>query len=129
MLVLTDQLILHLRKVRIVVNGTDIYELERNKPSVIDIQGPLCSITITDGFHHSKIFPLSFEKTSLHKLKVSTILDNGRLVFILLLTFILFILAFLNEIWFVKLVSFVPVILFLFFYYIKRRSFFLLEAV
>jgi hypothetical protein len=126
--VVTDQWILRLLKVRIILNGKDIYELQKNRPSVIEIFEPSCILTLTDGFHHSKRFQVNFKTKYVYRLKVSSILDNGRLIFLLLLTLFFFAMAILNELFWLKLVSFIPLILILYFYYIKRDSFFLLEA-
>lgn len=124
----TDQLILRLLKVRIVLNGKDIYELQKNTPSVIEVFEPSCMLTLTDGFHHSKLFQVNFKTQNVFRLKVSSILDNGRLLFLLILTVLFFVIAFLNELFWLKTLSFIPLVLLLYFYYIKRDSFFLLEA-
>ena len=115
-------------KARIIINGKDIYQLEKRTPAVIDIYENTCTVTITDGFHHSKVFYVKFDDRKHMRLKISSILDNGRLVFILLITTILFLMAFLNELFWVKIISFVPVLLALYLYYVRRKSFFLLEA-
>jgi hypothetical protein len=126
--VLTDQLILRLLKVRIVVDGKDIYYFEKGKPALLQLYHPNCSIIITDGFHYSKPFHINFQNKDHYRLRISSILDNGRLSFIIMLTAILFLLAFLNELSWIKFLSFIPVIVFLYFYYINRKNFFLLEA-
>ncbi len=115
-------------KPRIIVDGKDIYLLEKTTPEIIEINKPVCVVSITDGFHYSKPFYISFEKKDHYRLKVSSILDNQRLFFILIITGLLFLLAFLNELWWMKFISFIPVLLGLYLYYIRRSAFFLLEA-
>ncbi len=110
------------------MNGKDIYELQKNTPSVIEVFESSCMLTLTDGFHHSKLFQVNFKAQNVYRLKVSSILDNGRMIFLLLLTLFFFAMAILNELFWLKLVSFIPLVLILYFYYIKRDSFFLLEA-
>ncbi|MES1226717.1 MAG: hypothetical protein ABUT20_65185 [Bacteroidota bacterium] len=111
-----------------IVDGKDIYELKKGMPLVIEVFAETCSIILTDGFHHSNSLIINFNNSAVRRFKISSILDNQRIIFITAITIFFFILAFLNELFWLKIVSFLPLLLFLHLYYIKRNSFFLLEV-
>jgi hypothetical protein len=119
----TNQVLLSFLKIRVIVNNTDIYPLQNDQPVVIPVDINYPRIVVTDGFHFTKPLELVYEEPSYYRFDVSCAINDLQLLaggFFLVLFYLL---GFLTGFFILKLISFVPIVLFLFFYYINRKEF------
>ncbi|HEX7903134.1 MAG TPA: hypothetical protein VF487_04575 [Chitinophagaceae bacterium] len=110
-------------RVRVIINNEKIYPLANDQPVVIPVDLNYPKVVVTDGFHFTKPLELVFKEPSYYRLDVSCAITDLQLMgggFFLVLFYLL---GFLTGIFFFKLISFVPILLFLFFYYINRKKF------
>jgi hypothetical protein len=110
-------------KVRIVVNNKDIYPLLSNKPVIIPVEENYPKIVATDGFHFTKPLELVYQEPSYYKFRVDCAIDDLQLLGGSFLLVMLYLLGFFTGIFLIKLLSFAPIVWFLFLYYINRRDF------
>ena len=108
---------------RAVINNRDIYPLANTEPVVIPIEKDYPQLVITNGFHFTKPIELEFKKPAYFNFHVVCAIDDMQLLGGSLLLAILYLLGFATGLFLVKLVSFAPVLWFLFYYYINRRNF------
>ena len=118
-----SQLLINFLNIRVIVNGKDIYTLPPNKPVIIPLLQKRARLVVTDGFHITKPLELSYHLPHTYHLKVVCAIDNDLLVtgFVLLLLFSF--VGLVSDIAFLRFLSFVPILYFLFWYYIKRKEF------
>jgi len=105
------------------VNDKEIYPLVSNKPVIIEIKDDSTQITVTDGFHFTKDIKLDFRRPSFYRLKVVCAIDDMQLLTGFFLLAIFYLLGFYTGLLPLKLLSFLPLIYFLFLYYINRKEF------
>jgi hypothetical protein len=122
-LIRKNQLLLRFLKVRVVVNGSHIYYLDKKKPVVIPVSGKSPKLVASDGFHHTRPMQLVNRKKNTHYFKVGCVIEDDQLVAGLIILAIVFLMGLTSDILFIKILSFVPVIYFLYRYYINRREF------
>lgn len=110
-------------RIRVIVNDKEIYTLTDLRPVVIEAKDQILNLVITDGFHITKPVKLTFAFPSYYNLKISCAIDDFQLIggFIFLAGF--YLLGFFTGILILKLLSFLPIVLFLIIYYTNRRSF------
>ena len=78
---------------------------------------------ITDGFHCTRTFALNGQTGNNSFLTVVCILDNDRLLAGLILTLVLFLAGLTSGILFIRALSFVPTLYFLYSFYFNRQDF------
>ena len=100
-----------------------IYPLEMEKPIVIPIAANHPKIVITDGFHHTKPLELVFHHIHTYYFKVVCAIDNYQLAAGAFLLVVLFLIGLFSGSIFVQLLSFFPVLYFLFLFYVNRNDF------
>ena len=110
-------------KIRIIINGDQIFPLLNHKPVIIPLVENHTSIVVTDGFHFTKPLELQYEVPSFYKLKISCAITDLQLLCGGFLLVLFYCSGFLTGIFILKLVSFAPVLWFLFLYYINRKNF------
>jgi hypothetical protein len=106
-----------------VVNGKDIYPLADSRPVMITVMQNNPKLVVTDGYHFTKPIELVYHHLHTYYFKVICVIDDIQLLAGALLLIILYLLGFLTGLFILKLVSFLPVVYFLFFYYINRKDF------
>ena len=109
--------------VRLIVNGKNIYSLPKNKAVFIPLKENHLEVVATDGFHITSPLQLSFQKQSTLQLQVACAIDDNLLITGLTLLIIFSLVGLISDIFLFKILSFIPVFYFLFFYYVKRREF------
>jgi hypothetical protein len=119
----TNQVLLSFLKVRVIINNKEIYPLLNNQPVVIPVDLNYPRIVVTDGFHFTKPLELVYEEPSYYRFNVSCAITDLQLLGGAFFLVLFYLLGFLTGFFFLKLVSFVPILLFLFFYYINRKEF------
>ncbi|HEX5654928.1 MAG TPA: hypothetical protein VFX58_17750 [Chitinophagaceae bacterium] len=114
---------LSLLPLRIVVNNKDIYPLLNDKPVVIPLDYNYPKVVATDGFHYSKPLELVFKEPSYYKFRVTCAIEDLQLLgggFVLVF---LYLLGFFTGFFLLKLLSFTPLLWFIYLYYINRDQF------
>jgi hypothetical protein len=118
-----NQVLLSFLKIRVVVNNHDIYPLTDSEPVVIPVEKDHPRIVVTDGFHFTKPLELEFKKPSYFNFNVVCAIDDMQLLGASLLLAILYLLGFITNLFVLRLLSFTPVVWFLFYYYFNRKNF------
>jgi hypothetical protein len=118
-----SQLLINFLNIRVIVNGKDIYTLPPDKPVVISLSENKAKLVATDGYHITKPLELSYHLPHTYYLKVICAIDNNLLITGVVLLIIFSLVGLISNITFLQVLSFVPVLYFLFLYYINRREF------
>jgi hypothetical protein len=118
-----SQLLINFLNIRVIVNGKDIYTLPPDKPVVISLSENKAKLVATDGYHITKPLELSYHLPHTYYLKVICAIDNNLLITGVVLLIIFSLVGLISNIAFLQVLSFVPVLYFLFLYYINRREF------
>jgi hypothetical protein len=118
-----NQVLLSFLKIRVVVNGKEIYPLPDSKPVVITVTQNNPKVVVTDGYHFTKPVELVYHHLNTYYFKVICVIDDMQLVAGSILLIVLYLLGFYTGVFILKLFSFTPVVYFLFFYYINRKEF------
>jgi hypothetical protein len=115
--------LLSFMRIRIVVNGNQIYPLYHDKPVMITVDKKHPKVVITDGYHYTKPIELNFDRLQTHFFKVICVIDDIQLIVGSLLLGVLYLAGFYTGVFFLKLISFAPILYFIFYYYINRKNF------
>lgn len=119
----TNQALLSLLPVSVVVNNRDIYPLLNTEPVVIALNDDHPVIVVTDGFHISKPLDLHFDRPSYYNLKLVCAISDLQLLGGCLFLSLFYLLGLATGFLLLKLLSFLPIMIFLFWYYINRKNF------
>jgi hypothetical protein len=121
-------LLLRLSKIRIVLDGKDIYPVENNQKVTIHVDHNNPIVVVTDGYHISRPLELVYHHLNTYYFRVECGMDDGQLVSGLTLTTVFFLAGFFTH-WLVfALLSMAPILYILFLYYIRRKDFLSLRA-
>lgn len=118
-----NQVLLSFLKIRAVVNGKDIYPLPDTKPVVIAVQDNNPRIVITDGFHITRPLKLVYKDMPVTCFKVSCSVNDLQLGIGFGLLVASYLGAILTGLFVLKLLSFLPLVYLLIFYYLNREDF------
>ena len=110
-------------KTRVIVNNTAIYPLLNTEPIVIPVEKDHPVIVVTDGFHFTKPLELVYDQPGYFNFELTCILDDLKLLGGSFLLVILYLLGLFTGLLVIQLLSFLPVIIFLIFYYINKKEF------
>lgn len=114
--------------VRAIINGTSIYQLEKNRSVVIGVADSRSTLVVTDGFHYTRILELKHQHRQTYYLTVVCTLDDDRLLAGAIVTLLLFLAGFTSGVLFIQLLSFLPTFYFLYSYYINKKDFIKVKA-
>lgn len=106
-----------------IINDKEIYPLQDDQPVIIEVKDNTAKVVVTDGFHFVKPIELSFKEPSFYNFKVICAIDDLQLLTGFIIMAVLYLLGFYTGIFILKVLSFLPVLYFLFFYYINRKEF------
>ena len=118
-----NQVLLSFLNIRVIVNNKEIYPLLTTEPVIIPVEDDHLSIVITDGFHFTRPLKLAYDQPGYFNLEVACIVDDLQLLGGSLLLVICYLLGFYTGLFILKLLSFFPIVWFLFFYYVNRKNF------
>jgi hypothetical protein len=118
-----NQVLLSFLKIRAVVNGIQIHPLPDSRPVTITVMENNPKVVITDGFHFTKPMELVYHHLDTYYFKVICVIGDLQLIAGSLLLVVLYLIGFATGFFILKLVSFLPVLYFLFLYYINRKEF------
>jgi hypothetical protein len=123
-----SQLLINFLNVRVIVNGKQIYTLPVDKPVIVSLTENKATFVATDGFHITKPLELTYPLPQTFYLNVVCAIDNNLLLtgFVLLVIFSL--VGVVSDLFFLRMLSFFPILYFLFFYYINRKDFLQIKA-
>ena len=116
-------MLLSFLKIRVVVNGKEIYPLPNSKPVVVTVKENNPKIVVTDGYHFSKPLEIVYHHLNTYYFKVICAIDDLQLLAGSLLLILFYLLGFITGFFILKLISFLPIVYFLFLYYINRKEF------
>ena len=116
-------MLLSFLKIRVIINNKDIYPLSNDRPVVIPLENKYVKLVATDGFHFTKPLELEYKEPSYYKFNVDCAIDDLQLLGGAFMLIVLYLLGFFTGVFILKLLSFVPIVWFLFLYYINRREF------
>lgn len=108
---------------RAVVNGRDIFPLPVNQRVIIPVEENHPKVVITDGYHYTKPLELVFHNVHVYYFKVECVIDDSQLIYGAILLGALYLIGFGTGFFVIKLLSFFPILYFLFMYYINRKDF------
>ena len=105
------------------VNNNEIYPLLNDKPVIIPVKDNHPKIVVTDGFHFTKPIELIYKGPSYYHFKVVCAIDDMQFFggFVFLAFFYIF--GVFTGFIVLKLLSFLPGLIFLFLFYINKRAF------
>jgi hypothetical protein len=115
--------LLNFLKLNVIVNNKDIYPLLNDGPVLVPVSMTQPIVVATDGFHHSKPLRLLYKEPGYCTVYVSCRIENAQLGVVASLLVILYLLGFFTGVLFFKIMSFVPILIVLFAYYINRKEF------
>jgi hypothetical protein len=127
-LTLKKSWILNLFRIKVIINGKNIYSLTNDDKLVISVSENNPKIVVTDGYHYTKPLELVFHQVPTYYFRVACILDNHQLAVGIAMIIICYLLGFATGFFVIKLLSFFPILYFLFFYYINRKDFLQIHA-
>lgn len=116
-------MLLNFLDVRVVINGNVIYPLRRDEPVVITLPKKPSSLVATDGYHISPPLQVECAPRKACHLYVVCAIDDGLFYTGLLLLGVCALVGVISDILLLKFLSFLPLLYFLFHYYIRRRAF------
>jgi hypothetical protein len=116
-------MLLNFLKVRVIVNGTHIYSLTKEKPVVIALPKNHSNIVASDGFHFTPPVDLSYHQMHTYYLKVVCAIDDNQLAAGSTVLVLFYMVGLLSDVLLLKVLSFLPILYFLYIYYINRKQF------
>ncbi|HEX2533094.1 MAG TPA: hypothetical protein VHK69_05135 [Chitinophagaceae bacterium] len=120
---------LRLLKVRLIVDGKAIYMLPRKRPIVIDLDGHQSRLVVTNGFHCTQELQLPEYPAASGYFLVTCTLSNNLLAACGLLLGVFYLVGLLSDILLVRLLSFLPLLYFLYHFYLNRKCFLVIRAI
>jgi len=124
-----NQFLLNLLRVRLIVDGSAIYQLEKNKTVVIPLPTNHSKIVVTDGFHYSQPLEVVYHHIPVYYFKISCAVDNNKLLAGGVVTVLLFFAGLTSDIIWIMLLSLAPILFFLYQFYIRKKEFILIKPV
>ncbi|HRE38408.1 MAG TPA: hypothetical protein PK092_08175 [Chitinophagaceae bacterium] len=124
-----NQVLLSFLKVRAIVNGKEIYPLPDSKPVVIPVQMNNPRLVITDGYHISRPLKMVYKDLHTYCFKVTCAVSDGQLLGGFIGLAGMYLSGFYTGLFLLKILSFLPLVYLLLFYYLNRKDFFRLVPV
>jgi hypothetical protein len=116
-------------KLRLIVNGTYIYSLVKNKPIIVSIPTNPSKIVVTDGFHITKPLELTYSHTRTYYFQIVCGIENDQLLVGTIIGGLVYMMGATSGMILLQILSVSPIIYFLFLYYINRKEFIQIRAV
>ena len=116
-------MLLSILPVRVIVDNKEIYPLTGDKPVIIEVKDKHPRIVVTDGFHFTKPIELDYKVPSYYHFKVVCSIDDIQLMGNVFGLVLFYLVGFYTGNLVLKLLSFLPIFILLFAYYIDRKAF------
>lgn len=110
-------------RLKLIVNGTNIYSLVRSRPIVVPIPTNPSKIVVTDGFHITRPLELTYSHTRTYYFQIVCGIENDQLLIGMIIGGLLYMMGATSGMIFLQVLSLAPIFYFLFLYYIKRKEF------
>lgn len=98
-----------------------------DKPVLIEVENDHTKIVVSDGFHFTAPIDLNYTQPSFYYFKVSGPVNDMQLLGGIFLTVFLFWLGIRTHFLVIQLLSFTPICILLVLYYLKRKSFIVVQ--
>ena len=121
--------LLRFLKVKLVVNGTNIYNLRCNKPVVIHLPENPSKIVLTDGYHITPPVDIPYIKKERHYYVVACAIENDALIGTFISMLLLFSMGLSSGAFILIFIGMAPLVYILYLYYLKREEFFRLKPI
>ncbi|HZH01792.1 MAG TPA: hypothetical protein VEY32_11955 [Flavisolibacter sp.] len=118
-----SRLLLNFFKVRVIINGHSIYQLEKDNPLIIPLQAGRPQIVVSNGFHITRCYEVTCQQLHTYIIKVDCAIDDNLIVAGFVLMALLYAAGLTSDILVLKMLSFLPIIYFLYEYYLNRKDF------
>lgn len=105
------------------INGHIIYDLEKNRPVVIEMPTNPTRLVITDGFHITPPAELIYTVKPVRYFTVDCVVEDAQLLAGFVITLIVYFMGLTSGLLFLRALSLVPVLYLLFIYYFNRKMF------
>lgn len=109
------------------INDKEVYYLEKGKPTLVSMEAG-STIVASDGFHLSTPLRLGQPKKEIFHVRIQCIMDDDQFIASAILVSITYVLGLTLDILLMKLLSFTPIIVFLYLYYGNRQKFLTVTA-
>lgn len=100
-----------------------IYPLERGKPILVPLKAARPRIVVTDGYHYTKPQELALQHIYIYYFKVVCAIEDDHLIFGFILLALFYTAGLTSDLLVLKIISFLPLLYFLFVYYKNRNTF------
>jgi hypothetical protein len=118
-----SQMLLNFLQVRVIVNGTHIYSLAKEKPVVISLPKNHSNIVASDGYHFTQPMDLAFHQMHTLYFKVVCAIDDNQLAAGSTVLVLFYMVGLISDVLILRIFSFLPILYFLYVYYINRKRF------
>ena len=105
------------------MNGHIIYSLVKNKPVIIEMPTNPSRLVITDGYHITRPFELSYTPKRINYFQAVCVIEDDQLMVGLVITLLVYFMGATSDSILLQVLSIGPILYFLFLYYIKRKEF------
>lgn len=116
-------MLLRFLKIRVIVDGMVIYPLERGKPIMVPLKAARPRIVITDGYHYTKPQELVLQHIYIYYYKVVCTIEDDQLLVGAVLLALFYTAGLTSDLLLLKIMSFLPLLYFLYVYYKNRNTF------
>lgn len=106
-----------------IVNGRQIYPLVSTKPVVIPVMENNPRVVITDGYHITRPLKLIYKDLNVYCFKVACAISDWQLLVGFLVLAALYLTGLYTGIVVIRILSFLPLVYLLVFYYTNRKDF------
>ena len=110
-------------KIRAIVNGRQIYPLSNTKPVVIPVSENNPKVVITDGYHFTRPMKLKYNELPVYCFNVVCAISDKQLLGVIGLLACLYLAGFFTGLLVLKVLSFLPLLYLVLFYYLNRKEF------
>jgi hypothetical protein len=110
-------------KMQVIVDNKQIYPLINDRPVLIEVEKNCTKIVVSDGFHFTKPVELNYSLPAFYLFKVVSPVSDLQLLGGGFVMIFFYLMGFLTGLLFIKLISFLPLLILLCIYYLNRRSF------
>ena len=123
------QVLLSFLNIRVIVNESQIYPVKQGQRVIIAVEKNNPKIVVTDGYHFTKPLELVYHHLHTYYFKIVCAIDDTQLLAGCCLLAFFYLIGFVTGFLVLKLLSFFPLLYFLFLYYINRKEFIQIQAV
>ena len=116
-------MLLRFLQLRVVVNGKLIYPLEKQKPVVVSMEVARAQIVVTDGFHYTPPYDVVCTRQGFQQITIGCLIEDEQLIAGLILLILFYAASLTSGLLALKIMSFLPIFVFVYLFYIRRNKF------